>query len=185
MCQTQQVWVRAPDDTRTQLSVWSTSSTVDAINDAGQVMMLNTSSLGANRYLASAGVFPETISSTLGHAIWLDGQWFVVMGRTLFSIGPPPPPADAGTGAMDASVAPPVQDAAAPVEPADMGVPVIPGGSNDTVPGDGVPKAQARGCAVALGAPASGGAGVLLLLLSVYWKRRRRDRATSSAWSER
>jgi hypothetical protein len=171
-CQTQQIWVRAPDDTRTQVSVWSTSSTVDAINDAGQVMMLNTSSLGANRYLASAGVFPETISSTLGHAIWLDGQWYVVMGRTLFSIGPVPPPSDAGTGAMDASAAPPPTDASAPVEPSDM-----------SAPASGAAKAQARGCTVAPGAPANGGSGMALTFLLLAAVRWRRARATGSASS--
>ena len=98
-----QLWVRAPDDTRTQVSIWSTGTSVDAINGAGEVMMLNTSSLGSYRYHASPGVLPDVVNSQLGHAIWLDNQWYIIMGRTLFSIGGSPPP-DAGT---DGSATPP------------------------------------------------------------------------------
>jgi MYXO-CTERM domain-containing protein len=198
-CQTQ-IWTRAPDDTRTQLSVWSTSSTVDALNDAGQVMMLNTSSLGAYRYLASPGVFPDAVSSTLGRAIWLDGQWYIVMGRTLYSIAP----ASAGTdgGAPDLAASPPdlsmspldlsmsatvdlsVSPADQSAQPADMGA-VAPMDASAGSPGDASGSVDlgsttggmhSGGCAMAPDGQLSGSAMVLGLLLLAAAVRRRRDR---------
>src|SRR5262249_10823009 len=86
-CATLQVGTRAPDDTRAQVSVWNSDSTAEAVNDSGEVMLWN----AGQRYRATAGDTPDQISSTLGRAVWLDGQWYIVMGRTLFSIGSPPP----------------------------------------------------------------------------------------------
>jgi hypothetical protein len=132
---TSQMWTRAPDGTLTQVSVWSTSSSADAVSNAGEVMMFNNSSLGNYRYLASPGVFPQAISSPLGHAVWLDNQWYVVMGRTLFAVviggGQ-----DGGAPVMDLSMAPPRDLSMAPPRDLSMMPPPPPRDMSASAPMD-------------------------------------------------
>ncbi|WP_437302626.1 hypothetical protein [Sorangium sp. So ce388] len=87
----EQVWLRTPTGELRQLSFFATASRLDdpptrlghdGISDTGEVMFLNP----PKRYLAAPGAAPREISSHLGHARWLDGAWYVVMGNTLFAV---------------------------------------------------------------------------------------------------
>jgi hypothetical protein len=169
---TQQVWTRAPNDTRKQISIWSTDSYAEAVNDSGAAMLWN----GSTRYsVAAAGGLPDAISSTLGRAVWLDSQWYVIMGRTLFSVAGPMP--DGGTPDMTV-----LSDLSTPLDltvPADLSVP----GDLTSVPVDmaapvdlAIPadmgKSQPGGCAVTPRAPSPVGAMLILLALLCCWSRR-------------
>ncbi|WP_437923434.1 hypothetical protein WMF37_30950 [Sorangium sp. So ce291] len=87
----EQVWLRTPTGEQRQLSFFATASRLDdpptrlghdGISDTGEVMFLNP----PKRYLAAPGAAPREVSSHLGHARWLDGAWYVVMGNTLFAV---------------------------------------------------------------------------------------------------
>jgi hypothetical protein len=88
-----QVFVRAPNGDTNQLSIWETNSAIDSINGSGEVMVLNRD----RRYRARPGQSPEAVSSALGRAHWLNGEWHIVIGRSLFRLTPAVSPGDAGT----------------------------------------------------------------------------------------
>ncbi|WP_437608815.1 hypothetical protein WMF20_48490 [Sorangium sp. So ce834] len=99
----EQVWLRTPSGAQHQLSS-STPSQLDdpparlghdGISDTGEVMFLTP----PKRYLGAAGAAPREISSHLGHARWLQGAWYVVMGNTLFQVDDGSSGAGAGGGA--------------------------------------------------------------------------------------
>jgi hypothetical protein len=86
-----QVWVRSPSGEQNQLTFFSTSSIIDALAPTGEVMFVHDD----RRYLAvppfSTGAAVD-IGPAFGRSIWLDGQWIIVMGRSLFSINAAPLP---------------------------------------------------------------------------------------------
>ena len=94
-----QVWVRAANGQESQLTFWNTSSSLDsaykynafgslpfmvgkAVSPLGEVMLAN----GGKRYRGVGGGFPEEISSALGWSAWRDGEWYVLMGGSLFTL---------------------------------------------------------------------------------------------------
>ncbi len=205
-CQTLQVWTRAPDDTRHQLSIWSTSSTIDAVSDTGEVMMFNASSLGNHRYLASASLGPVAVSTPLGRAVSIGGQWYVVMGRSLFSVvlgagadlATPPPPDLAVAPPDDLSVlgddlSAPSEDLAAAAPPdlapsEDMRALAVDlnrassdlGGATPADLALPPPVGSAQGCNLSGGASPSSSALGLLLLLGAAARRARCSARASS-----
>jgi hypothetical protein len=105
----QQVWVLSPGHVQNRIETLGASSSIEAINPAGEVMFTN----GGRRYLGAANVPPKDVSSSLGFPIWRCGRWFVVIGGTAFRIEgagddggsgcAPPERPDAGPDAPDAS----------------------------------------------------------------------------------
>jgi hypothetical protein len=100
-----QVWLRSPQGTSRQVSIYNTDSTIDALSGAGEVMFLNAD----QRYLGTQSSPPELVSSALGNAVARCDGWYVKMGGTVFRVaaasdaGLACPPIDAGVGA-DAAV---------------------------------------------------------------------------------
>jgi hypothetical protein len=102
-----QVWSESPMGTKTQLSVYNTNSTVDALGPTGEVMFLNggdsAAGVTSGRYLRIPPALPARINSQLGAAAARCDGWYVQMGGSLFSVTGTQ---DAGTGcpALDAGV---------------------------------------------------------------------------------
>ncbi len=79
-----QVWTRSPDGVQTQISYFGTNSYIDDLGPNGEVIFKN----GSRLYLAQLDKTQIEISSTLGKRFYQDGKWYVVIGRSLFSIDP-------------------------------------------------------------------------------------------------
>ena len=77
-----QVWRRSPVGAETQVSFFGSSSDIAALSPSGEVVFAN----GNRRYLGSPGFLPVEIGSTLGHVLWQDRQWLIIIGRSLFQI---------------------------------------------------------------------------------------------------
>ncbi len=94
-----QVWSASPSGQQTQLSVFNTDSSIDAVGPTGEVMFLNQGDRDAGvesgRYLRLPPALPERINSTLGVAVSGCDGWYVRMGGTLFQVTDTE---DAGTG---------------------------------------------------------------------------------------
>ena len=159
-------------------------------------MMLNSSPLGSFRYHASRGVFPDAVNSQLGRAIWVDNQWYIIMGRTLFAIAGLSPP-DGGTGGSDGSTMTPdagtTPDAPAGTTPdAPAGTPSdAPAGTIPDAPGGTPPDAPApidasgaggsanaptqdSGCSVVLGTPTASSFSFFVVAVVLASRRYRR-----------
>ncbi|WP_437603874.1 hypothetical protein WMF28_20030 [Sorangium sp. So ce590] len=89
-----QVWLRTPDGEQHPISDFPTSSQFDqaklrvghdGLSDTGEVLFLN----DGKRYIGRPGGAPENISTSLGHARWVDGSWHVAIGNTLFQVSSP------------------------------------------------------------------------------------------------
>jgi len=84
-----QVLVRSPQGQNSQLSFFGSSSRIDvkagpsaegALSPDGEVVFLH----AGTRYLAGPSRAALPVNSALGSSLWLDGQWVVVIGRSLF-----------------------------------------------------------------------------------------------------
>jgi hypothetical protein len=78
-----QVWRRGPGGAE-QLSIFSTSSTIDAIGSDGTVLLTHS----GRRYRASPGIALQEIGSSLGRVIVRDGVFLVLLGGTVLEVGP-------------------------------------------------------------------------------------------------
>jgi hypothetical protein len=96
-----QIWVRSPQGVNSQLSFFGSSSWIDALSPNGELTFVH----GATRYLAAPGREAVQINSRLGQGLWQDGQWLVVIGRSLFAANPDVQPATATTVASSANPA--------------------------------------------------------------------------------
>lgn len=79
-----QIWLRSPASDLTQLSFFGTSSSIDALGSNGDITWI----FGSRRYLSTSGALTVDIGSSLGKSIYQGGQWYVIIGRSLFSIAP-------------------------------------------------------------------------------------------------
>jgi hypothetical protein len=76
------VWLRSPFDDETQLTFFGSSSHIDTLADNGEIMLIN----NGIRYLGSITKDISEVSTDLGKSVWIDGSWYVVMGRSLFQV---------------------------------------------------------------------------------------------------
>ena len=81
---TSQVWLRSPAGDLTQVSFFSTSSSIDTLGPNGDLMWTS----GKRRYLSVFGAQAVNVGSSLGRSIYQAGQWYVIIGGSLFSIEP-------------------------------------------------------------------------------------------------
>lgn len=79
-----QVWIRSPSGEESQVSFFGTSSYIEALSPDGEVIFRNGD--GGRMYPGVPNQPPIDIGSSLGHAFWQDGQWFVTIGRSLFKV---------------------------------------------------------------------------------------------------
>lgn len=77
-----QIWVRSPSNQETKITFWGTSSSIGALSPGGEVTFIN----GNRMYLSGPGLTTIEIGSNIGRSFWQDGQWYVIIGRSLFSI---------------------------------------------------------------------------------------------------
>jgi hypothetical protein len=77
-----QVWRRAPDGTREQVSVFTSASTVDALGPNGEVLTEHQ----GRRYLPLPGQPPRELSSSIGVPRLTPAGWEVVLGRGLYRL---------------------------------------------------------------------------------------------------
>ncbi len=78
------VWLVDPAGERRQLTLFGDSSEIELLNTNGEVIFIR----GERRYLASPDGTMTEISSTLGKLYAVDGEWYVIIGRSLFQILP-------------------------------------------------------------------------------------------------
>jgi len=76
-----------PNGDPIRITTFATSSSIEAVNAAGEVVFTS----GNRRYWASPTTAPVDVPSSLGHALFACGGWYVIMANTAFQI--------AGTGA--------------------------------------------------------------------------------------
>jgi PKD repeat protein len=76
-----QVFTRSPQGAVIRHTDLFTSSRIDRLGGAGEVMIIN----GQKRYF-SRGLGLVEVSSTAGKAYWLNGAWYVAIGATLLAV---------------------------------------------------------------------------------------------------
>ncbi len=95
-----QVWVRSPDGFEEQISFFSRSSTIETMAPNGEVMFFKNEDGRYSRYLGipRGTVEPEPAERINWHwtpqtclyesdfSYYQDGQWYVVIGRTVFAV---------------------------------------------------------------------------------------------------
>ncbi len=161
-----QVFRRAPDGMQTKVSTLVADTFPSDISPAGQVLMRS----DKRRYLTNGAAQPTEISSTQGNAIWA-GDWYVMLGRSLFRVDPqrvaPPDlegePVDAGTSS-DASVDAGPADGG--MEGSSGGGSVNGSGSSGSANGSGG-KGPGHTCSMALGAKSSQSGWALSLMVTL------------------
>jgi hypothetical protein len=84
------VYTRSPLGTTLRLTDFATSSRLERLAGNGEVMLLN----GTRRYFSrGAGLIPvsgASALSTYGKSYWLDGKWYLAIGRALFEVNTTP-----------------------------------------------------------------------------------------------
>lgn len=92
------VWLRSPNGDERQITFFSASSKVEAVSPTGEVFYI----YNRRRYLSSpAGELVE-IGSDQGEVLWLDGEWTLSLGRSLFALDPQTVAVEADTPALSA-----------------------------------------------------------------------------------
>ncbi len=86
---TQPILTRSPTGQVKQATFFGTTSSIDALGPDGS-LVVTVDGVGG-RYLATSpyGAPPEQIGSIgrlAGRALWIDGAWFVAIGRSLFEV---------------------------------------------------------------------------------------------------
>jgi hypothetical protein len=79
-----QAWMRSPAGAIVQVSQFGSAATLDALGSDGTVVFTS----GTRRYMAAAGGAPRDVGSTLGRVVWRDGQFYLLLGRTVWRIQP-------------------------------------------------------------------------------------------------
>ena len=77
-----QVWTHSPSGENTQISFFGSSSGINGLAPNGEVAFVN----GNRLYLNKPGLAFTDIGSSLGKSFWQNGQWYVVIGRSLFQV---------------------------------------------------------------------------------------------------
>jgi hypothetical protein len=128
-----QVWSRSPAGVEAQVSFFGAGASVEALGDTGEIAMkLST----GDRWVGRAGAPPVQVDP-MGTIRWLDGNWYVTVGRMLFRLESTCTAGDPECGAMvDAGAFPATctasgsGDAGAPLDGGDSGV--LEGGALDS-----------------------------------------------------
>jgi hypothetical protein len=81
-----QVWRRSPAGVETQVSAFGSSSRIESMGPAGEIVFTSEATGTPRRYRALVGGSPTDIGSTLGRSIYIDGQLHVMMGATLMQV---------------------------------------------------------------------------------------------------
>jgi hypothetical protein len=76
------VWTRDPTGSLTQRTIFGTSSTLDSLASNGELMFTNS----GRRFLSYPDSSYSEVGSTLGTSIQLSGDWYIVIGRSLFLV---------------------------------------------------------------------------------------------------
>jgi hypothetical protein len=79
-----QVWLRSPAGDVTQLSFFGSSTSIDALGPNGDATLISR----YRRYYCTSGAMPIDVGSSQGKSFYQDGQWYAIIGRSLFSITP-------------------------------------------------------------------------------------------------
>ena len=77
-----QIWLRSPQGVTSQETFFGTSSRINTLNPAGEYTFIHENRL----YLSGHDKNAIDVASAHGNSFWLDGEWYVVIGRTLFKI---------------------------------------------------------------------------------------------------
>jgi hypothetical protein len=102
-----QVWVRSPDGFEEQISFFSTWSIIDTLAPNGEVMFINRDESSPSQYVRYLGIpggtiDPEPVERVNWHwsqesslyqsdySYYENGQWYVVIGRTIFAVNDEP-----------------------------------------------------------------------------------------------
>ena len=83
MAKSLQVWRRSPSGEE-QLTIFGSSSTINAIAPDGTVVLAHT----GRRFRATPGVALQDIGSTLGRVVVRDGKFLILLGRTVMEVLP-------------------------------------------------------------------------------------------------
>lgn len=79
-----QVWLRSSAGDVTQLSFFGSSTSIDALGPNGDASLISR----LRRYYCISGTTPVDVGSLLGKSFYQNGQWYTIIGRSLFSITP-------------------------------------------------------------------------------------------------
>ena len=86
MAKKTQVWRHGPSG-ESQITLFGTSSTIDAIGPDGTVLFINQAAT-PRRYRAVPGAAIQDIGSTLGRVVYRDGGFVVLLGATVLGVNP-------------------------------------------------------------------------------------------------
>jgi carboxypeptidase family protein len=81
-----QVWRRSAAGVETQVSAFGSSSRIESMGPAGEIVFTSEATGTPRRYRALVGGSPTDIGSTLGRPVFIDGQLHVMMGATLLQV---------------------------------------------------------------------------------------------------
>ncbi len=81
-----QIWRRSPAGVESQVTVFGSSSTIEAMGPAGEILFMSSAVGTERRYRAVAGEEPVDVGAGLGRAIFIDGVPHVLMGSTLLRV---------------------------------------------------------------------------------------------------
>jgi hypothetical protein len=81
-----QIWRRSTAGVETQVSVFGSSSRIEAMGPGGEIVFTSEATGVPRRYRAAVDGTPADIGSNLGRAIYIDGQLYVMMGATLLRV---------------------------------------------------------------------------------------------------
>ncbi|MEO0423435.1 MAG: hypothetical protein AAF184_13940, partial [Pseudomonadota bacterium] len=76
------VWLYDSSGQRRQLTIFGDSSRIDRLAENGEVMLTS----GGRRYRALPDGQLDEVGTSAGRAIYIDGQWFVAIGSSLFRV---------------------------------------------------------------------------------------------------
>ncbi|MDB4913779.1 MAG: hypothetical protein JWM95_1423 [Gemmatimonadetes bacterium] len=79
-----QVWTRSPAGVLRQVSNFSGGSGIEGLNTDGSVVF----TAGGRRYRAGPSSAPQDVGGSQGSAVWRNGQFYLLLGRTVWSITP-------------------------------------------------------------------------------------------------
>ncbi len=85
-----QVWTRSPAGEETQISFFSTPSSIKALSPLGGVIFNNNSGRSYLKEANTPNNEPMDVGTDQDKYFWLDGQWFVTVGRSLFKVNTTP-----------------------------------------------------------------------------------------------
>jgi hypothetical protein len=78
-----QVWLRDSTDVQSQATFFNTNSTIEVLNDRGDIMFTND---GKRSLVKKGTTVPKALGQAMGKVLYRDSTWYVIQGKHVYKL---------------------------------------------------------------------------------------------------